>query len=634
MRGNGAGLARTFRRLASACSLAALLLCAACGHDPHTGEHNALTQGEVLEAGPALPASLPPAGAPWQPVQLPDNWDGRRPGYQGYVWYRLRLHRSIAPGARLALYLPVVGMNAEPYLNGVSLGSPGRMEMPPTRHFYTPLLFDLPAALWRTDGEPQELVLLVAGHSSYRNGLGVVHVDTYDRLYTAWRWRHFWQNTGTLITSAFNVALGLYVLLLAWAERRRQTQHAVGWFGVALVVWGLRNLNLVVTEPPIPDLAWALITVSGAAAFTGLFSIFAIRLSEQEDPGWRSPRWLVPAIGVYIAVAVVFFMSSNGYRLANLGFAPLSAIGVSLGVWSAVRLVRLAWRRRTRVLMAVAFAAVVYVALLLRDAQISLDHHGLGQMYLRQYAAVPLFAAIALLLARRYLDALAQARDLSASLQSQVEAQRDELQRRFDQLREKERQRALELERARLTRDLHDSLGMHLVSALRQARRSDSEGAQALAVTLQDCLDDLRVVIDSLDTDERDPLVMLATLRFRMAPRFEAMGLQLNWQLVPHDAEGPVLPPGTALELLRIVQEALTNALKHSGGHTVTLAVSLQPQAMVVQVIDDGHGRIGTAGAGHGLRNMQARAQRIGARWSIEGSATGCTVQLELPLAP
>jgi signal transduction histidine kinase len=628
-----------------------LALCAACSgcEDPGTDHATALTRGEVLEAGSDYPRSLPASDASWKPVVLPDNWDSRRPGYQGYVWYRFRFPGLGAPEERRALYLPTAGMNAEVLVNGLRLGSQGRMQMPPTRHFYTPLLFELPQAAAVGSSAQNEVLVLVAGFPSYHSGLGAAYVGPHDSLYGAWRWRGFWQNTGTLATCVFNIALGAYVLLLWWGERRREARDALGWFGAALVVWGLRNLNLVVTEPPVPDLLWALLTVAGAAAFTGLFSLFAMRLAEQEDPAYHAPRWLGKAIGVYIGVALVFFVSSPSYQLANAGFVPLSLIGVSLTLWSVWRLTRLAWRRRTRPLILVAVAGAIYVVLLMRDFSIAADAHGLGRYFLRQYAAVPLFAAIALLLARRYFEALSQARELSASLQSQVAAQRLELQRRFDRLREVERYQTLMQERARLTRDLHDSLGMHLVSALRQVRRGSATGAEALAGTLQDCLDDLRVVIDSLDVGERDPLVVLGTLRFRLAPRFEAMGVRLDWRIDAEGVEWPALEPATTLELLRIVQEALTNALKHSGASVVTLAVEVDERALIVMVIDNGRGRNpradevakpgtgaeaaeeGRAGRGRGLRNMHSRAERIGGRWSMACTTEGCTVRLELP---
>lgn len=166
-----------------------LLLCLACVgcEDPGTRQATALLQGEVLEAGRDYVPAVPAADAAWRPVALPDNWDGRRPGYQGYVWYRFRFSNDAAPGIRQALYLPNAGMNAEVVFNDTRLGSRGRMEMPPTRHFYTPLLFELPKELFAGEGRQNELLVLLAGYPGYRSGLGVAYVGPHESLYTAWR---------------------------------------------------------------------------------------------------------------------------------------------------------------------------------------------------------------------------------------------------------------------------------------------------------------------------------------------------------------------------------------------------------------------------------------------------------------
>ena len=113
-----------------------------------------------------------------------------------------------------------------------------------------------------------------------------------------------------------------------------------------------------------------------------------------------------------------------------------------------------------------------------------------------------------------------------------------------------QRDQALAQERARLLGDLHDGLGLHLNTALRQARQPGVQPA-ALVDTLQDCLDDLRLAIDSLDEQERDPLSLLGSLRYRMVPRFAALGLQLAWQVDPDIEQGPPLEAGAALHLLR-----------------------------------------------------------------------------------
>jgi signal transduction histidine kinase len=588
-----------------------------------------LAAAEVLEAGAERPLQAAPPVADWRAVTLPDNWDGRRPGYSGYVWYRLALPDGLASVAEPMLYLPAVAMNAEVWLNGRRLAGLGRMSAPLTRHFYTPLLFALPVALLQAEGN--RLDLLVVGHPGYRCGLAPAWVGPQAALYNAWRWRSFWQNGGTLVTIVFNLAIGLYVLLLWW---RARSHVAFGWFGAAVVVWGLRNLNYVLTDPPLPDLLFAELCVSGAAWFTALFAIFAERFCAEEDPTHRPLHGMRPFALGYAGVATLFFVAAPSYAQANAGFAALALIGIALTVWSQGRLMRLAWRQRRAELLAVALGALTYLVLLVNDFAIGIDKRSLGEVFIRQYAALPLFAAVTATLARRYLAALREARELSLTLQSRVEAQRAELARSFEALKQAERESARAQERTRLMGDLHDGLGLHLVTALRQAR-SPTAPREVVAATLQDCLDELRVAIDSLDETEREPVALLASLRYRLAPRFEALGLRLHWQV---DADLPALTLDAegALHLLRIVQEALGNALKHAGAREVRMAVLRAGEGVSISVADDGPGfDPARVRQGRGLPQMQQRAARLGARLEIGGGqGGGCTVRLQLPPEP
>jgi signal transduction histidine kinase len=594
-----------------------------------------ITLARVVEAGVSYPIShtephpvayvaLTPAEDAGTVVSLPDNWDGRRPGFAGYVWYRLTLPAALPRWHRPALYLPAAGMNAELWRNGRRVGGLGRMQMPVSRHFYTPQLIELPTELRAEDA----LWLLLAGHPGYRSGLAPPWLGEHAPLYDAWRARAFWQGQGTAVTIVINMAVAAFVLTLWWRDR----SHApYAWFGAAALVWGLRNLNYVVTEPAVGDLLFAELCVSGAAWFTALFAIFAQRMAESLDSAYRGPRWLPAAALLYAAVATAYFLSSSSYAQANAGFAALAAVGVGFTLWSMWRLLRLALARPEPALVAVAASAVVYLALLLNDYAIGTNQHSLGELFLRQYAALPLFVSVTATLGRRYLQALKQARELAASLQSQVQAQRAQLEASFSQIREVEREHARTQERARLMGDLHDGLGLHLATALRQAR-TESTSREHLVSSLQDCMDDLRVAIDSLDEQERDPLALLGSLRFRMAPRFEALGLQLKWQVAETLGELPQLDPAGALDLLRIVQEALANALKHSGATEVTMALAAGDGGTRVTVSDNGRGfDVGQAAQGRGMGHMRARAQRLGSvlRWhSGEG---GTRLELTMP---
>ena len=211
------------RVLAVALCLLGLLFQPANAMDLPAGNVVRLSQATRSEAGSLRPA-YPPADSHSDTlsadlaVALPDNWDSTRTGMHNqaaaYAWYTLRFTAPSEWQSRsLGAYLPAVGMNAELFLNGQRIGSFGHMEEPVTRHFYTPLLFQLPAAMLRPSSEMNLLQVLVVGYPQHRNGLSEVFVGEMAALRPAWLWRGFWQNTGTLISSVLTIMLGLGLLM-------------------------------------------------------------------------------------------------------------------------------------------------------------------------------------------------------------------------------------------------------------------------------------------------------------------------------------------------------------------------------------------------------------------------------------
>jgi signal transduction histidine kinase len=586
-----------------------------------------LDRGEALEAGSTWPVGMPAADAAWQPTVLPDAWDSTRPDYQGYVWYRLRFATPADWRAPLALYLPSVSMNAQVELNGQLLGHQGRMQEPATRNFYTPLLFALPPSMLKPPGAQNEVRLLVMGYRFYRSGLAPLSVGPADTLQAAWSVRRFWQNTGTLVTSVLMLGLALAGALL-W--RRAPRARMYGWFTLAAAVWGVRNPNFVLTDSPFGNLWWNRASLAGAAAFVGLFALFTqdyCRWMQRAPP----PRWRELALPLaYVAICVLLLaLPSDTAGLRRL-FLALAVAALGLAAWSQWHLTRTAWRAGSRPAWAVALAGAVYLGLMLHDYAVAADRSSVGQLFLRQYAAVPLFMAFMLVWTQRYREAFAQVEQLSQSLKQQVDAQRAELERQVGQLMAAESERVLSHERERLVSDLHDGLGLHLLTALKMAR-DPAAGREALSEVLTDCLDDLRLAIDSMSNiDERDPVLLLASLRFRLAPRLQAAGVQLDWEVAGEVAPQPWLDAPKALHLLRVVQEALANAVRHAGATRVLLKVEAQGTGVAVSVSDDGRGFDTAAGhGGHGLASMRRRAALLGATLSVgPGARAGTEVRL------
>jgi signal transduction histidine kinase len=181
--------------------------------------------------------------------------------------------------------------------------------------------------------------------------------------------------------------------------------------------------------------------------------------------------------------------------------------------------------------------------------------------------------------------------------------------------------RALAEERARIARELHDVIA-HSVSvmgvqagaartlidvdpdAARDALRSIETTARDSVAELQRLLEVLR---DRDDTDGRAPQPGLGELS-RLVGQVRSAGLPVELTVTGTGA----LPPGVDLAAYRIVQEALTNALKHAGAPTA-VTVSRTDGELRIEVRDRGAGRGGRGNpGGHGLVGMRERAQLYG----------------------
>jgi signal transduction histidine kinase len=252
------------------------------------------------------------------------------------------------------------------------------------------------------------------------------------------------------------------------------------------------------------------------------------------------------------------------------------------------------------------------------------------------------FVAIIL---RRHVQAVQAVDQVNRDLANRLAVREAELIASHEALRDAQQREVVAAERQRLMQDLHDGMGSQLMSAMRVAEAGALSSADMKAV-LRDCLDDLRLTVDSLEPVDADVLLLLATLRYRMAPRLEAAGLTIHWDIGGLDQLGGVptltwLDPRGALHILRILQEALSNILQHAHARSLRVAVVVEHDSdrpgVSVMLDDDGTGfqgkQLSALGAGKGLGNMERRAQALHARLSWLPLEPGTRFRLWLPLA-
>jgi signal transduction histidine kinase len=206
--------------------------------------------------------------------------------------------------------------------------------------------------------------------------------------------------------------------------------------------------------------------------------------------------------------------------------------------------------------------------------------------------------------------------------------------------------RAAEMERARIARELHDVIA-HQVSVIAiqagAARATYSTEPARAAETLalverlaRTTLAELRSLLGMLRKDQAShpplrPSPTLASLG-QLVAQARATGLEVDLELDP--ATGP-LPAVLELSAYRLVQEALTNAIKHAPGAKVVVTVARHPGELAVDISDDGPGAVtGEGTAGHGLVGMRERVELAGGRLRIHTApGLGFRVDARLPVA-
>jgi signal transduction histidine kinase len=236
------------------------------------------------------------------------------------------------------------------------------------------------------------------------------------------------------------------------------------------------------------------------------------------------------------------------------------------------------------------------------------------------------------------LEALREAEELNTELDRRVEEKHQELERSYDRMRVLERDRALASERERMVQEMHDGMGGLLVStlALVEGGRPNPDVAESL----REVLDEMRLMMDSLDPASDELVPVLANLRSRVEPLLARHDLVMEWGVSPQ-LESPRLEPGAVHHLLRIAQEAISNVIRHARARKIRFGVESAGASgggFVIEIADDGVGLdrdpslVGPVGhVGRGIRNMERRAREMGGRLEVVRDGDGTTVRLWIP---
>jgi signal transduction histidine kinase len=431
--------------------------------------------------------------------------------------------------------------------------------------------------------------------------------------------------------TALNVALpqalsatlaltGVFLFVLGWIDR---DDSALAYFGALALGWAVFESRRWLRELPLDGtvvefLLCALQPLLALAAVQFLLRQAHIR-SRRVDRLLALQCLLVPASLVVV-----------GPQRLHAAASAWSAALVLQVVAAALFVLQRERRERSRsfgpkaALLAVA-GAVLAIELV-------------GQQFgLRSMAAqsarllLPLaLVLVGLYLLRRRSRPRPEPDDLRAEIAARVQDATTEIERNFAQLAELRVEKVTERERKRIAADLHDDLGAKLLTIV---HTSDSERISTLA---REALEEMRLSVRGLTGKPVQLVDALGDWRVEFVSRLSQAGIEADWS-VPLDEPAQTLSARAFVQTTRILREAVSNVIKHSGATHCSLQCSFADGDLQLMVHDNGNGipmeLDGRLDRGHGMASMKHRARQLSGQCLVEsGPGYGTVIRLTLPL--
>lgn len=576
------------------------------GRDPVERLVEATLFAEV-DSGAASEKRLP------KTIRLPLHWDVEFEGASGNATVVVPFRVAVdEPLMARGLLVERLGAAYEIVLNGEAIDAAGDLAGGDRFYAKRPVHLVLPARLLRP-GE-NSLVFRLRADAGYRAGLSPPLVGPSAAIDELAANAVVWRVGLPIATSVFSLFVGGFCLLLWWQQR----DALYFWAGAGEMLWAATVADTVIEQAPLPWPWWGFSLLVLRAAWA--WSLYAIgeqvfgRGPSLERRAMIVVQWSAPI------VAIAMGLMQSTWPLLAWYAANFPLWGVVL-----VRLARRAWRVPNAERLLVWSAIVLVVAASARDVFAArLSTLAYAESARAKYLAPMVGLALLWIVAKRFRLARQMVVDLNASLTDRLRQQEAELVATFAQLSEVERSRAILAERQRILRDMHDGVGAHLATAVRQLEGGEASRGE-IASSLRDSLTELKLSIDAMGLPPGDVNALLANLRFRLEPRIASAGLELRWDVeaLPGWRAESIGADEAMRHLQFLLMEAISNVLQHAHASTLTIearVIGRDGDEIEICVVDDG------CGPGRAVeavpRSLWERAKTIGARLSVEAVST------------
>ena len=535
------------------------------------------------------------------------------------------------PTRELALFLSLREQIREIRLNGSALQA--IQSLPRLEGLLTsePSYYTLPGELIRAGVNRLEVEKSLFG---FDTALSEFAIGPADELAETYRWKSFLITDLGLISIGVQLFAILLMLAVNWPAEDRPRIRSL----IALIACNTAGVYWLSFSPPI-DLSLAQFVFCWGALNLGLS--WAIVNFSVHDTGVIRSTARLRQMGVVLAAAYLLFwftpgLTENESRLTkvlDVVYLVSAAAALLAMVWLADAAARPSRPRRfERTVLALCFSAL------------ALDRIGsMFNLHSPFDASLPLTLpwspilgtllglSMVFALAREAAQARRTVVEANDRLARDLAAREAELEASYREHGEMLKRAAIHDERQRLMRDMHDGIGGELLS-LKLRADAGALNDEQLRAGLDSTLNDLRLIVDSLDTAEDGLGLALVAFERRLRQQLSGVGCELLSTDAIGDANDQ-FGARVVLNVLRILQEAASNALRHGKATQLILhsGVDAASNGIVVSLQDNGSGMGASARSGQGLTSMHHRAAAIGARLELSSAAHGTCLKLSLP---
>ncbi len=585
-----------------------------------------LSQAELVVSA----ADHPPQTALWRPVKLPHFWTPKEYVQGRNGWYRLVVDLPEQPNTHWGIYLRRFNMNAAVFLNQQFLADGGSFDEPLSRNWNHPLYVAVPAALWKKG----ENIIHVRLKSDVAYGyLAPLFVGPASLLASEYERQNLLQLDISKALFPVMVAISLFIFGL-WLRRRQDTQYL--WFSLAVLMWSIFSLNMFIRDQPFSTKTWEWIAHSSLDWWVILFGIFVYRFINRARPKLERLYFLFGLTACLVYAVVDLEMLGSATRWLHGG-------SIVIGFLILAELINAARRERKPLYTKLAIGLALLLLLGINDWMFQYKVIGVTgevSLHLHHYFSPFIFLFMAWHLTGRFVTALKEAETLNRELEARVTQAQHEIEQHFQTIQAMANQKAVLQERERLSHEIHDGVSGNVSNAImmtelicRENPTLDSKRLQQLRNHLDDGLSEVRSLILTMEEDLSTVGELVSHVNDKYEQMLSSLDIDYRSEILPlHGLRK--LTQKESLNLLRILQEALNNIIKHAQASQASLQIIEKAEGVSFTISDNGLG-FDTAkknGGHYGLANMKKRSREINACIEISSSpGQGTQIQLLLP---